>query len=143
MDHVAILSKQLPWLERIRSGVKTIESRWYQNRSLPWRKIAIGDYVFFKNSGGQVTLRAKVARVQFFSELTSSKISNLVQIHAKQLGLKVDEVGNFIELVQNKKFAILIGLTDIVEVPAFAITKKGYGAMAAWITIANIESIMS
>lgn len=143
MDHVAILSKQLPWLERIRSGVKTIESRWYQKRSLPWQKIAVGDYVFFKNSGEPVTLRASVSHVQFFSELTPSKISDLVQIEAKQLGLKVGEVGNFIELVNNKRFAILISLTDIIEVPAFAITKKGFGAMTAWITIAHIESIMN
>jgi len=39
MDHVAILSKKYELLDKIISGEKTIESRWYVNRIAPWNKM--------------------------------------------------------------------------------------------------------
>lgn len=143
MDHVAILNKQLPWLDRIRSGEKTIESRWYQHKSVPWKKIAVGDRVFFKNSGELVTLCSTVSSVNFYSELTPVVIDNLVKQYASPLGLKHKEVNQFIQSIKSKQFAILIGLSGVAEIPAFAINKKGFGAMAAWLSIPNIHQIIS
>lgn len=143
MDHVAILNKQLPWLERIKVGEKTIESRWYQHKSVPWNKIAVGERIFFKNSGELVTLCSTVSSVSFYSELTPVVIDNLVKQYASPLGLKHKEVNQFIQSIKNKQFAILIGLSDVTEIPAFAINKKGFGSMAAWLSIPNIQQLIS
>ncbi|MBI1972386.1 ASCH domain-containing protein, partial [Candidatus Woesearchaeota archaeon] len=44
MDHLAILKKK--WLEKILSGEKTIESRWYKQKITPYQKIAKGDTAY-------------------------------------------------------------------------------------------------
>ncbi len=141
MDHVAILNKQLPWLERIKSGGKTVESRWYQYKKTPWQNIASGDRVFFKNSSEMVTLMARVIKVGFYSELVPSTAKDLVKKHADDLGLRGAEMEKFARYVEHKKICILVTLSDVIEVSPFAISKKGFGSMSAWITVADINQI--
>lgn len=141
MDHVAILNKQLPWLERIQSGEKRIESRWYEHKKAPWNNIAIGDRVFFKNSGQPVTLVAHVSAVCFYGDLTPSMVHDLIKDCADDLGLRNTEVKAFTHLVEYKRFCILVTLIDVTAVVPFAISKKGFGSMSAWISVADIDQI--
>ncbi len=141
MDHVAILNKKLPWLERIKSGEKTVESRWYQHKKAPWNNIAIGDRVFFKNSGKLVTLMASVCHVKFYEELNPYTAEGLVKKHAVYLGIRAHEVEAFLSSVARKRFCILITLSEVIEIDPFAISKKGFGSMSAWITVADINQI--
>lgn len=141
MDHVAILNKKLPWLERIKSGEKTVESRWYLHKKAPWNNIAIGDRVFFNNSGEMITLKAMVCEVKLYGELNPNTAKDLVKKYVADLGIKAHEVDAFLHSVERKRFCILITLTDIIGVDPFAISKKGFGSMSAWITVADINQI--
>lgn len=72
VDHVAIMSKASGLIEKILSGHKTIESRWYATRRPPWGRVHAGDTVYFKYSGGageRVKVRATVDRVQQFENI--------------------------------------------------------------------------
>lgn len=72
MDHVAIMSKASGFIDKILSGHKTIESRWYATRRPPWDRVHAGDTVYFKYSGGageRVKVRATVDRVQQFENI--------------------------------------------------------------------------
>ena len=64
--HVAIMRRSWGLLEKILSGEKTIESRWYMQKSEPWESIDAGDIIYFKNSGAPVTLSASVDKVLQF-----------------------------------------------------------------------------
>jgi hypothetical protein len=83
MDHLAILDKKRKLLPKIISGEKTIESRWYKTRRTPYNKIEVGDIVYFKDSGEPVRVRATVGKVLFFSDLTESKIRDILKDYAK------------------------------------------------------------
>ena len=73
MEHVAIMKKSWGLIGKIISGEKKIESRWYKSRRSPWGKIKQGDEVYFKDSGEPVSIKAKVAKVISFADLTPKK----------------------------------------------------------------------
>ena len=141
MDHLAILSKELPWLQRIESGQKIIESRWYQQKRKPWHTIQLQDKIFFKNTGAPVSLMASVGKIEFYDHLTPAKIEELISLYGSRLGLIDNEKALFISKIRMKQYGILIFLEDVQTIKPFAINKKGYGAMSAWISLPNIELI--
>ena len=77
MEHIAILNKKLRLLEKIISGNKTIESRWYKSKKRPYKNIKKEEIVYFKNSGESVTIKTIVEKVLFFNNLNKSKIKNI------------------------------------------------------------------
>lgn len=148
MDHVAIMRKSWGLLPKILSGQKTIESRWYQTKHLPWDKINIGDTVYFKNSGlpadlsaGQVEASAKVGRVLQFPDLNPVKVRQILNKYGRADGITPDKVNFYFDLFQNKHYCLLIFLKNPQPVTLFNINKKGFGAMSAWLTIPDINQI--
>ena len=75
MDHLAILSKEGKFLDKILSGEKSIESRWYKFKKTPYETIAAGDVIYFKESGESVTAKSQVSGVLFFDQLNEEKIT--------------------------------------------------------------------
>jgi len=140
-DHVAIMRPCLGFLEKIVSGDKTIESRWYLQRTAPWDEITAGDAVYFKNAGQPVTLRAKVADVKQYDRLNPAKIRQLLDKYNSQLGLTKSESDSFFSEIKNKRFGILIFLTDIRKINPFDIDKSGFGTMSGWLVIDDIAKI--
>ena len=137
MDHVAILSKKFNFLSKILSGQKSIESRWTINRKPPYKTISPGDTVYFKNSGEAVTLRAAVSHVLFFQRLDLHEIRRILTEYGPNMGVTID----YARKVQKARYCTLIFLKNPHLVPPFTINKKGYGMMAAWITVPNISAI--
>ncbi len=137
MEHLAILSKQSKLLAKILSGEKTIESRWYKFKKTPYENIAVGEVIYFKESGELVTARAIVSKVLFFDNLNEHKIRNLLEEYGARLGVSL----SYAEKVKDKNFCTLVFLENVEEIEPFEINKKGYGLMAAWITIDRIDSI--
>jgi ASC-1-like (ASCH) protein len=131
MDHVAIMRKSWGLLPKILSGEKTIESRWYKNKSSPWGKINPGDTVYFKNSGEKVTVKAKVKGVRQFGNLNSNKVREVLNIYGKDDG--IDDIDKYYEMFKDKKYCLLIYLERPEKIKPFDINKKGFGAMAAWL----------
>jgi ASC-1-like (ASCH) protein len=138
LDHIAIMKKSWGLLPKILSGKKTIESRWYKNKSAPWGKINKGDIVYFKNSGEPVTVRARVSKVLSFENLNKNKVREILYKYGKEDGINQNDLENFFNLFKDKRYCMLVFLDKPKLIEPFGINKKGFGAMAAWITLPDI-----
>lgn len=141
MHHVAIMKKSWGFLDKIYSGDKMIESRWYMTRRAPWGMVSVGDTIYFKNSGELITLKAKVKKVLAFSDLSPKKVKEVLYKYAKADGISPEDQLKFFKLFKDKRYCLLIFLSNIKKVKPFDIDKSGFGAMTAWITLSSIRSI--
>ncbi len=140
MEHVAIMRKSWKLTQKILTGEKKIESRWYKNKYPPWDKIEAGETIYFKDSGEPVTVKATVERVLQIPELTPQKVKEILEKYCRDDG--IEDTEPFYELFKNKKRCMLIFLKKARAVKPFEIDKKGYGAMAAWLCVNNIKDIL-
>jgi len=142
MIHIAIMKKSWGLTEKILSGEKTIETRWYKNRSKPWDCIHKGDTIYVKDSGEPVTVKAKVSKVEQYSDLNKAKIEGLLaKCSEKDLG--TTQISREIEeYVKDKKYAIIVYLQNPSAVKPFNIDKTGFGAMSAWLCVDNLSGIV-
>ncbi len=141
VDHIAIMKKSWGLTEKILTGEKTVESRWYKTRHTPWDRIKSGDNIYFKNSGEPVTVKAKVAKVLQFANLTPEKTKEIMTQYGKaDLGTShiMPEIR---EYITGKNFCILVFLKNPTEIEPFDINKTGFGLQAAWIMVDNVERI--
>jgi ASC-1-like (ASCH) protein len=141
MQHVAIMKKSWGLLPKIASGTKTIESRWYLNRSAPWGKVSTGDVVYFKNSGEPVTVQAKVKKVLSFEDLTPQKVKEILDEWGRADGLEHNQVHEYYELFKNKRYCLLIFISGAKQIKPFNINKTGFGSQAAWLCADSIDQI--
>lgn len=141
MHHVAIMKKSWGLTDKILSGEKIIESRWYSMRVRPWNAISIGDTVYFKDSGHPMKLKATVKNVLQFEDLNPNKVSGILKKYGSDDGISKEDISKYFELFKNKKYCILIFLQDVEPVQPFQINKKGFGMQSAWVTVKNIEDI--
>lgn len=140
MDHVAIMKKSWHLTEKILTGEKSIETRWYKNRVKPWGCINPGDTIYFKDSGEPVTVKATVEKVEQFAELNEHEIQRILNKYsADDLGTREipAEISSY---VRGKRYAIIIHLKDPVSVTPFNISKKGYGLQSAWLCVGDITN---
>lgn len=141
MHHLAIMRKSWGLLSKILTGKKTIESRWYKNRYTPWDKIKKGDVVYFKNSGEPVTIKTEVAKVLQYSDLTPQKVRNILNKYGTGDGLGIDEIDKYHQTFKDKKYCLLVFLKNPQKIRPFDINKAGFGAMAAWISVNDINKL--
>lgn len=141
MDHVAIMKKSWGLTEKILSGKKTIESRWYSSRRAPWDRIKQGDTVYFKNSGEPVKVSARVVKVMQFDDLDSRKVGKILEKYGEMDGIEKSRTGYFYRLFKSKKYCMLIFLEDVRSVEPFDVDKRGFGAMSAWVVVPDISRI--
>lgn len=141
MQHVAIMKKSWGLTDKILRGEKKIESRWYLGKRNPWDKIMAGDIVYFKDSGEPVGIRAKVKKVIQFSNLTQKQVRDILAKYGDADGLEKEKIPEFFERFKDKKYCILVFLENPQKIKPFGINKTGFGMMAAWITINNINCI--
>jgi ASC-1-like (ASCH) protein len=141
--HIAIMRKSWGLTQKILTGEKTIESRWYMNRYRPWGNISCGDTIYFKDSGDPVTLRATVDKVMQFENLTPLKVKKILNKYARADGLGVNkrDINSYFELFKNKKYCLLVFLKSPEKVKPFEIDKSGFGVMAAWLTVDDFSKI--
>ena len=140
--HVAIMKKSWGLTQKILMGEKTIESRWYKNRSKPWGQIFAGDTIYFKDSGEPVTLKARVAKVLQFADLTPQKTKRILKKYGRSdLGITKNIPPEIKNYFQNKKYCIFIFLDKVKKIKPFEIDKTGFGAMAAWLIVDDLAKI--
>jgi ASC-1-like (ASCH) protein len=118
MDHVAIMNKKQGLIDRILTGKKSIESRWYKNKSIPWDRINVGDRIFFKDSGADVRAVAKVVKVKQYENLNLEICQKIVNEYGNE-GLIDIQNKNVGDWAYSKRYAILIWLKDIKSVKVF------------------------
>lgn len=141
MEHIAIMKKSWGLTQKILSGQKKIESRWYKSKRAPWEKIIRGDIVYFKNSGEPVSVRAEVEKIISFSDLTPQKVKDILDEYGKDDGIDENKLKDFFELFKDKKYCLLIFLRHPKAIAPFQINKTGFGMMSAWLTVENIDKI--
>jgi len=141
MEHIAIMKKSWGLTEKILTGEKTVESRWYKSKYAPWDKIKPGDTVYFKDSGEPISVRAEVVRVLQFDNLTAEKTEQILSEYGEtDLGTShiMPEIK---EYVTGKNYCILVFFNNVVKIEPFDIDKTGFGAMSAWISVDNINQL--
>ncbi len=141
MDHVAIMRPSWGMTERLLSGQKVIESRWYKHRRTPMDMVQPGDMVYFKDAGGPVVVRARVEHVLQFEDLTPAKISHILSTYGSDDGIPTEELTLYHERFKDKRFCMLIFLEHPESVQPFNISKEGFGAMAAWLSAKSINEL--
>ena len=139
MEHLAIMKKSWKLTEKILSGKKKIESRWYSSKKAPWGKIKPGEKIYFKDSGEPVTVVAEVNHAVQYDALTPEKVRDTLEQNGEDDGIEKERLSYFFELFKKKRYCILIFLKNPHSVGPFVINKKGYGNMAAWITVSSIN----
>lgn len=140
MHHVAIMKPAWKLIPKIMSGEKTIESRWYQTRRVPWNTIAAGDIVYFKNSGQPVTVQATVSKVLQFELPDVAAAQKVVKKYGQDIGLINRDPATWGKV---PRYCILAFLENPKAIKPFSINKKGFGSAAAWITVKDIKKIIS
>lgn len=141
MEHVAIMKKSWGLTKKILTREKTIESRWYKNKSAPWNKIKPGELIYFKDSGNPITLKTTVKKIIQIENLTPKKVKEILNKYAKDDGITKKEIQKFYKLFKDKKYCILIFLKNPKKIKPFNINKSGFGIMSAWISIKNVNKI--
>src|SRR5690349_4668447 len=74
--HLAILRE--PYLTRVLSGEKTVESRFARVRAAPYGRVAPGDLIWLKRVGGPIAGVARAAEVRLFADLTPQRVDALL-----------------------------------------------------------------
>lgn len=141
MHHLAILSPKYHYLEKILDGSKSIESRWYKFRVVPWNKIAVGDRVYFKETSKKVALCADVSEVLQFDHPSKHQIIEIIKKYGRQITAGNFKLDEFYQSVKDKNYIILIFLAGPQEITPFKINKTGFGCSCAWICIDDIDAI--
>jgi len=139
--HIAVMRKSLGLTRKLLTGEKTIESRWYKNRYRPWDQIDVGDVVYFKDSGGPVTVKARVAEVLQFGNLNPEKVRGILAKYGGRLGVDSKDLDKYFEMFKGKRYCIIVFLTGVEAIEPFEIDKTGFGAMASWLVVDDIESV--
>ena len=141
MDHVAIMKKSWGMLPRILAGGKKIESRWYKNKAAPWGKIQTGEKIYFKNTGEPVSVAARVGRILSFENLTPEKVKEILEKYGRDDGIEKEKLQDYVNLFKDKKYCLLVFLERPSRIPPFEIDKTGFGAMAAWLSVKDVNKI--
>ena len=141
MEHIAIMKKSWGLTQKILTGQKKIESRWYKVKYAPWDKIKSGEVVYFKDSGEPVTVKTEVDKVIQFSDLIPEKVREILYQYGQADGLSIDNIPEFFEIFKDKKYCMLIFLKNSQKIKPFKINKSGFGAMSAWISVDNVNKI--
>ena len=137
MEHIAILSKEKKFLDKILSGEKKIESRWYVHKKPPYNSIKRAEIIYFKESGQPIKIKAEVEQVLFIENLNIEKIKQIIKKYGKEICINMDYLND----IKDKKYCTLIFLKNVKGIKPFDINKNGFGNMAAWIIVEDINKI--
>jgi ASC-1-like (ASCH) protein len=141
MDHIAFMQKAWGLTEKIATGQKTIESRWYNVKYPPWGRISPGDMVYFKDSGEPIRLRAQVAKIHMYENLAPQQVQALLEEYGAACGIEAGQLPDYYARFQYKRYAIFIFLKHPQRIAPFDINKAGFGKKASWICVGNVESL--
>jgi hypothetical protein len=117
VGHLAIFRQ--PYLDKILSGEKTIESRFSRSRSVPFEKVHRGDLILLKETAGPICAVAVAELIRCFGPLGSGEAEHLMAIYQTELQLKDD----FKRAKQNSLYATLITFKDVFPIKPIQVKK--------------------
>lgn len=117
VGHLAVFRQ--PYLDKILSGEKTIESRFSRSRSVPFEKIQTGNIILLKETAGPICAIAVAASIRSFGPLGSGEAEHIMEVY--QAALQLDH--DFRTAKQNSLYATLITLKDVFPIKPIQIRK--------------------
>lgn len=123
--HLAVFIE--PYLSYIKSGKKTLESRFSKNRIAPYGNVKRGDYIFAKRSSGKVEGFFKVDEVWEY-DLDGTTLSHIKEQYEELLC--VDD--EFWDNKKSARFATIIKILDYRPLTPSDVSKKG---MSGWVSL--------
>lgn len=106
--HLAVIAE--PYLSKLLSGQKSIESRFSQRFTVPHGRVRMGDLLLFKVSSGPIEAVALVSEVLEFGPFEDGAADKVMREFRDELALEED----FIRSKKNSRFATLIRLDSIL-----------------------------
>ena len=125
-SHLVILKK--PYLDKILSGAKTIESRFSKTMIAPFGRIVSGDKLFFKISSGPVCAVGRAAKIKQFDNLTSAKLNLLRQKYDRYIQGNKD----YWRVKRQCRYGVLVWLEDVIAIEHVWINTKDW---RAWVVL--------
>ena len=116
--HLVIVSK--PYLTRILTGEKSIESRFSKVASVPHGAVFPDDVLLLKETSGPLRAIAVVSFVSTHGPLSPGQAQELMRRHQERL--RLDE--GFVAAKRNSRYATLMQLDGVFETPALQISKR-------------------
>lgn len=132
MLHVAILKPG--YIRAILDGRKTIESRLTKTMQPPHGRVACGERLFLKASGGPFMATAIAGRVSSFEDLLPSGIRKLRRRYGQAIG--GDDA--YWEMKKDSRFATLVELKSVEPIAVGPSYKVAY--MKAWYVLDEAAS---
>ena len=124
--HLAILHQ--PYLNKIISYQKTIESRFQKVKTSPFNKVFSKDILFLKQTSGSILSIAQLSKVDFFSFSNVGEVEKIIQKYEKELCF--DEQYKLGKL--DSKYATLMHIQSVLTVSPISVLKSD---RRAWIVL--------
>ena len=134
MDHVAILNKEP--LEKIIKGKRTIEPVFIREKKPPYDSVHVDDTVYFKMKDGFAIAKAKVAKVENYTDLTPKKATKIIEEHKEE----INPSDLMFERDIYYKYATLIWLEKLYEIRPFRV-KRDSAIPSSWSVVEDINKI--
>ena len=106
--HLAVVNK--PFTSLILNGQKKIESRFSINKIAPFLKVAIGDVIVLKESGGLVIGMFEAGKVSYLSNMNEKSMSEIEHKYGTLICTNYDqdfwvkrEKAKYVSLIEVKK----------------------------------------
>jgi len=133
------MKKSWKLTQKILSGEKTVETRWYKHRVKPWGCIKAGETIYFKDSGEPITIKAKISQVMQYEIKDDIDMNEIFKTFTRS-ELGVTEITKEInEYTKGKKYLIAVRIKDVQKIQPFDIDKSGFGLMSAWLCLDELK----
>jgi hypothetical protein len=123
--HIAVMVE--PYMSKVCSGEKFIESRLTRVNIAPFKRAGSGDIILFKLSGGPVVAVAQVERTRYEELGLHRSPATIAEAFASGLGYEP----GYVESKSDARFASLLWLSNVRRISAIPIAKS---SRHAWLT---------
>jgi hypothetical protein len=139
MDHVVYLDAQAKEMESLVTGVKKMIIRGAAGRKMPYGRVSNGDGLYFinNNAEGVIKAKAKVKMVLNSDKMSKEESIAFVEGYQDKLQLTARQFKRW----AGKRFIVLIGVDEVIEVTPFPIDKSDYGNMDDWLPVEDIDRV--
>lgn len=124
--HIAVMTG--PYLDKVLSGAKTVESRLTKNRSAPYGRISAGDVVLFKHASGPIGAVAVVGEAICTEIGNGRSLGDVTSDFAEGLAYESD----YLESKSDARYCSLIVLENVRSTPMVKLRKRD---RQTWVTV--------
>jgi hypothetical protein len=139
MDHVVYLDAKARELENLVKGNKSMILRGANGRKLPHGRVTEGDILYFINNNGEGEVKARgiVSYVYNSDKLSVEESFETIIRNQDKLQLPDKQFDRW----AGKRYLVLIGLNDIMEIKPFRIDRSQFANMDDWLPVGNINMV--